>query len=117
MDDLYKSYFRSGTGLMLGEILPHALSHAFPLSLLIRFFHVHISVNVDYLFYYDNQGLLKQIGCCAMDRSWDNPNHCLASKYDLERGVVDVLYHLPIKLSCNHVKGHQDEETAIEDLP
>jgi hypothetical protein len=81
-----------------------------------RFFQVEVSDNVDHLFYCDNQGLLKRIGY-AMDPSWDNPNHCLSAEYDLESGIVDVLHRLPVKFSYNHVKGHQDEEMDVEDLP
>jgi hypothetical protein len=34
-----------------------------------------------------------------MDRSWDNPNYCLASEYDLESGIVDGLRLLRVKLA------------------
>ena len=81
-----------------------------------RFFHVQVSENVDHLFYCDNQGLIKRIEF-AMHRSWDNPNHCLSSEYDLESGIVDILHRLPVTFSFNHVKGHQDEDTPVEDLP
>ena len=51
-----------------------------------------------------------------MNRSWDNPSHCVASENDFESGIVDVLHRLPVSFSYNHVKGHQDEETAVEDM-
>jgi hypothetical protein len=86
------------------------------LELYFRFFHVQVSENVEHLFYCDNQGLVKRISF-AMDRSWDNPNHCLASEYDLESGIVDILQRLPVKFACLHVKGHQDDDSPIEDLP
>ena len=37
-----------------------------------------------------------------MNRSWDNPNHCLASECNLESGLVDISHHLPVNFSCNH---------------
>ena len=80
------------------------------------FFHVQVSENVDHLFYCDNQGLIKRIEL-AIHRSRDNPNHCLSSKYDLESGIVDILHRLPVTFSFNHVKGHQDEDTPVKDLP
>jgi hypothetical protein len=43
--------------------------------------------------------------------------HCLSSEHDLESGVVDVLKRPPVTFSCNHVKGHQDANTAAADLP
>jgi hypothetical protein len=52
-----------------------------------------------------------------MDPSWSNPNHCLSSECDLESGIVDILKRLPVTFSCNHVKGHQDANTAVADLP
>ncbi len=82
----------------------------------LRFFQVDTHETIEHLFYCDNQGLLKRIGF-ALDRSWDNPNHCLASEYDLESGIVDILRQLPVKFSLLHVKGHQDGDIAVEDLP
>jgi hypothetical protein len=35
----------------------------------------------------------------------------------VESGIVDILKRLPIKFSCLHVKGHQDEETSVAALP
>ena len=81
-----------------------------------RFFAVQVSDNIEHLFYCDNQGLINRISF-AMNRSWDNPNHCLSSEYDLESGIVDILHRLPVKFSFKHVKGHQDEDNAVDDLP
>ena len=80
----------------------------------LRFFQLQVSANVEHLFY--NQSLINRIAC-AMNRSWDNPNHCLSSEYDLESGIVNVIHSLPVNFSYHHVKGHQDEDTAVEDLP
>jgi hypothetical protein len=86
------------------------------LDLYFNFFLVQAPATVESLFYCDNQGLIKRINF-AMNSSWTNPNHCLASEYDVESGVVDILNRLPIKLACLHVKGHQDEVTPAETLP
>jgi hypothetical protein len=82
----------------------------------LRCFQVQVSDNVDHLLHCDNQGLLDRVGF-AMDPSWSDPNHCLSSECDLESGVVDVLKRPPVTFSCNHVKGHQDANTAAADLP
>jgi hypothetical protein len=82
----------------------------------LQFFHVIVSATVEHLFYCDNKGLINRIDS-SMNYSWTNPNHCLASESDLESGILEILRRLPFKLSLNHVKGHQDEATAVEDLP
>jgi len=82
----------------------------------LRFFQVQVFANVEHLFYCDNQGLINRVAF-AMNRSWDNPNHCLSSKYDLESGIVDIIHSLPVNFSYHHVKGHQDEDTAVKVLP
>ena len=82
----------------------------------LRFFNVQVSEHVEHLFYSDNKGLINRISF-AMNRSWDNPNHCLSSEYDLESGIVDILHRLPVTFSYHHVKGHQDDDKVVEDLP
>ena len=54
-------------------------------------FQVQISYIIDHLSDGDKQGLLKCTGF-AMDRSWDNPNGRLASEYDLDSGIIDILH-------------------------
>jgi hypothetical protein len=46
-----------------------------------------------------------------------NPNHCLASEYDLESGIINILAQLPFKFSFIHVKGHQDNNTPVAEVP
>jgi hypothetical protein len=77
---------------------------------------MQVSDNVDHLFCCNNQGLLDRVGF-AMDLSWSDPNHCLSSEHDLESGIVDVLKRLPVTFSHNHVKGHQDVNAAVANLP
>jgi hypothetical protein len=59
----------------------------------------------------------RQTANYAMNRSWDNPNHCLSSECDVESGIVDILNRLPFKLACLHVKGHQDDDAPVAELP
>lgn len=75
-----------------------------------------------HLFYCDkDEDLLNRIAATSQDHAcWDNPNHCLASEYDLESGIVDILHRLPFKISCLHVEeGHQDDDTRspVQPLP
>ena len=51
-----------------------------------------ITIETDTLhdFLCDSESLLKQIQQ-AITRSWVNPSHCLASDYDLESGIVDII--------------------------
>jgi hypothetical protein len=81
-----------------------------------RYFQVPVHDTTKHVFYCDNQALLKRIAF-ALNRTWDNPNHCLASEYDLESGIIDILQRLPVTFTLEHVKGHQDEDTPVEDLP
>jgi hypothetical protein len=79
----------------------------------LQFFQVTILVTVEHLFYCNNKGLLNRIRY-----SWTNPNHCLASEFDLESEVLEILHRLPFKLSLDHVKGHQDKANPpVQDLP
>ncbi len=82
----------------------------------LRFFHVDVSDNIEHLFFSDNKGLILRIGY-SMDRSWSNPSHCLASEYDVESGIVDLLHTMPVKFALHHVLGHQDEKIPVENLP
>jgi hypothetical protein len=60
------------------------------LELYIQFFQVTVSDKVEHLFYCNNQGILKRM-VSSQENAWDNPNHCLASEYDVESGIVDIL--------------------------
>jgi hypothetical protein len=72
--------------------------------------------NKDMRFYCDGSYLLKRIEI-TQTRSWHNPTACLASDYDLESGIVELLNELPIKFQFIHVKCHQDKDTEIHLLP
>jgi hypothetical protein len=53
------------------------------LEFYIQFFQVSITDSIEHLFYCDKQGLVNRISA-SQDRSWKTPNHCIASKADLE---------------------------------
>jgi hypothetical protein len=82
----------------------------------LRFFDVLLSDSISPLFCCDNLGLIKRVNC-AMNRSWDNPNHCLSSKCDVESSIVDILNCLFFKIACLHVKGHQDDDAPVAEFP
>jgi hypothetical protein len=86
------------------------------LELYLRFFDVLLSDSISPLVCCDNLGLIQRVNY-AMNRSWDNPNHCLSSEYDVKSGIVDILNRLPFKLTCLHVKGHQDDDAPVAELP
>jgi hypothetical protein len=68
-------------------------------------------------FYYcDSSSLIKCI-THAQNRSWQNPNNCLASDFDLESGITELINKLPITLKFIHIKSHQDKDTAVHLLP
>ena len=64
----------------------------------------------------DSESLLKRIQR-AITRSWANPSHCLASDYDRESGIVDIIATLGISCNYLHVKSHQDDAIDIHLLP
>jgi hypothetical protein len=66
--------------------------------------------------YCDSSSLIKCIQR-AQNRSWNNPNDCLSSDYDLESGIIELLNELPITIQSIHVKSHQDKDTVVHLLP
>jgi hypothetical protein len=98
-----------------------AESHGMLLAMLfldhhLQFFRVDVSENVEHLFCSNNKGLVLRVGK-SMDRSWANPNHCLASECDIESGIVELLHAMPVNFSIQHVLGHQDAKISVENLP
>jgi hypothetical protein len=71
---------------------------------------------VEHLFCSNNEGLVLRVGK-AMDRSWANPNHCLASECNVKSGIVELLHAMPVNFSIQHVLGHQDAKVSVENLP
>jgi hypothetical protein len=75
-------------------------------------YNTQLDANTTLNFYYDSSSILKRIGR-TQNRSWINPNTCLASDYDLESGIIELLLALPITLKCIHVKSHQNDATKV----
>jgi hypothetical protein len=67
-------------------------------------------------FYCDSSSLIKRIDS-HRNQSWTNPSKCLASDYDLESAIIEMIAILPITIRFSHVKSHQDDDTAIHLLP
>jgi hypothetical protein len=86
------------------------------LELYIQFFQVQIPVTIEHLFYCDNQGFLNWMSS-SQDHAWRNPNHCLASEYDVKSGIIDTIAQLLFRFAFHHIKGHQDDDTPVIDLP
>jgi hypothetical protein len=88
------------------------------LFLYIYFLHYPIQneLQIHLDLYCDNQALLQRIAR-ALSQSWHNPSACLASDYDLEIGIIDMLANIPVSIRLHHVKSHQDDQTAIHLLP
>jgi hypothetical protein len=62
-------------------------------------------------FYCDSSLLLKRVAR-AQNQSWLNPTTCLASDFDLESGIMELIKALPITIKFIHVvKSHQDKDT------
>jgi hypothetical protein len=81
-----------------------------------RYFDVHIDPNITHDFYWHSESLLKRISR-ALHRSWINPSQCLASDFDLESGILDLIKTLHISFQYLHVKSHQDDSMEIHLLP
>jgi hypothetical protein len=81
-----------------------------------RCFDVHIDPNITHAFCCDSESLLKCISR-ALHRSWINPSQCLASDFDLESGIPDLIKTPHVSFQCLHVKSHQDDSMEIHLLP
>ena len=72
--------------------------------------------NTTHNFLCDGNSLLQRIQR-ALNRSWVNPSHCLASDYDLESSILDILASISISFHFIWVKSHQDDDTEAHLLP
>jgi hypothetical protein len=82
----------------------------------LQYYETNVGENIRHDFYCDSDSLLKRIQR-ALNRSWSNPSHCLASDFDLESGILDILSRLSIAFQFLHVKSHQDDATEVHLLP
>jgi hypothetical protein len=79
-------------------------------------YNIHLHKTMILKFYCDSQSLIDRIEK-HRHQSWINPSNCLASDYDLESAIIEMLDILPITVRFTHVKSHQDDKTDINLLP
>jgi hypothetical protein len=79
-------------------------------------YNIQLNKSTTLKFYCDSQLLLKRIAR-SRNRSWINPTECLASDYDLESAIIELLDKLQLTIQFIHVKSHQDDKTDINLLP
>jgi len=66
--------------------------------------------------YCDNSGLIQQIQA-LQNETGPNLSQTLSNDYDLSNEIHQTIRWIPIPVILRHVKGHQDNNTDIEDLP
>jgi hypothetical protein len=86
------------------------------LDIYFKHYNTQLDANTILKFYCDSSSLLKRIAR-AQNQSWIYPTTCLASDYDPESGIIELLLALPITLKSIHVKSHQDDNTEVQFLP
>jgi hypothetical protein len=79
-------------------------------------YNTNVSDQTILKFYCDSESLIKRIES-KRNQSWTNPTSCLASDYDLESGIIQLITELPITTRFIHVKSHQDKDTEVHLLP
>jgi hypothetical protein len=78
----------------------------------IQHFNTTIDPTVPHDFFCDSESLLKRIQR-GLHRSWVNPSHCLASDFDLENGILNIITTLSISFKYSHIKSHQDDNIEV----
>jgi hypothetical protein len=73
---------------------------------------LHLQATTIIKFYCDSSSLIKRIDR-HRHQSWLNPSNCLASDYNLESAIIEMLDLLPVTVQFIHVKSHQDDNTEI----
>jgi len=66
--------------------------------------------------YCDNNGLVQQVTKMQEDLIL-NPAQTIANNYDLTNKIYQTIQRIPIPFSLQHVKGHQDQNSNLADLP
>ena len=83
---------------------------------LYRLFHYCNRLDeLEMLFGCDNQGLLQRI-LALTNQSFANPSTTMAPDWDIVQAIVQTFRLLPVMPAITHVKGHQDDNAAIENL-
>jgi hypothetical protein len=63
----------------------------------------------------DNKGLLQRF-LALTNQSFANPSTTMAPDWDIVQATVQTFHLLPVMPTTTHVKGHQDDNAAIENL-
>jgi len=81
--------------------------------------HAQITVNLvkaTIQAYCNNLGLIQKINQMLINQI-PNPSWATANNYDLHVKIFQTIWQIPIPISLYHVKGHQDDETPVDQLP
>jgi len=66
--------------------------------------------------YCDNLGLIQQV-TAMQNQSIPQPSQAISNDYDLVNEIYQTIRKIPIPIQLYHVKGHQDQDTPIQELP
>jgi len=66
--------------------------------------------------YCDNNGLVQQVTNMQTDLI-PNPAQTIANDYNLTNEIYQTIRRIPIPLTLRHIKGHQDQNSNLADLP
>jgi len=66
--------------------------------------------------YCNNSGLIQQV-TKMLTNHIPNPSWAIAYDYDLHNEIFQTIRRIPLPVSLHHVKGHQDQNTPVQDLP
>jgi len=77
----------------------------------------HVPLNLATVFgYYDNSGLIQQVTSLQTNQI-PNPSITITNDYNLTNKIYKTIHHLPMPVKLQHIKGHQDQKTLVEELP
>jgi len=66
--------------------------------------------------YCDNSGLIQQVNTLQANKI-PNPASTITNDYDLANEIHQTIRHIPMPVKLQHVKGHQDQNIPVKDLP
>jgi hypothetical protein len=73
--------------------------------------------DLEHFQYADRKSLLGSIST-SLAHFYPSPGACMASEFDLEIAIRNLIQQLDLQITCKHVKGHQDNaESRLEVLP
>jgi len=66
--------------------------------------------------YCDNLGLIQQVDKMQTNQI-PNPSWAIDNDYDLHVKILHTIQCITLPISLHHIKGHQDDDTPVEQLP